>query len=527
MMTVKKQSIRNVAIYLRLSKDDGDKEESESISNQRNIILDYLRENFEYENYYEYVDDGVSGATFNRPGFRKMISELKTNKIDLVITKNLARFARNYIEAGEYIEKIFPNNNIRYIAIIDGVDNFEDRIANEFAPIRGVFNELFCKETSKAVKRSKRKKMTEGFYSCTVAPFGYKKDLENPGKLIIDYEASKVVKRIFKMALEGKTAMEIADKFNEEKIKTPAEYLSVKGLENRTKKIWSRSMIARILVNKVYIGDCLRGKTQNISYKSKKRIHIRRNEQIVTKNTHEAIISEEMFDKIHNNNKFGSKKGESQEFVVKFANYLYCGKCKSKISKRKLRNKIKVCCPYRNETNFLCSNNELYNYEEIERAIIDAIRSEFELYFKKKKLNPNVIARYNKKQIEDIDKKTDEINKELGMLRFKISKLYNDRLQENITEEYYKSNYEKLVNTRKELTNQCEILEKQKNKINGTNENMLRIKKVKKILKKLDKESLSEDDIGEMIDKIYLYEDHIHIFYKFQDIQSKIISCEN
>ena len=112
MMTVKKQSIRNVAIYLRLSKDDGDKEESESISNQRNIILDYLRENFEYENYYEYVDDGVSGATFNRPGFRKMISELKTNKIDLVITKNLARFARNYIEAGEYIEKIFPNNNI-------------------------------------------------------------------------------------------------------------------------------------------------------------------------------------------------------------------------------------------------------------------------------------------------------------------------------------------------------------------------------------------------------------------------------
>ena len=194
MMTVKKQSIRNVAIYLRLSKDDGDKEESESISNQRNIILDYLRENFEYENYYEYVDDGVSGATFNRPGFRKMISELKTNKIDLVITKNLARFARNYIEAGEYIEKIFPNNNIRYIAIIDGVDNFEDRIANEFAPIRGVFNELFCKETSKAVKRSKRKNMTEGFYSCNVAPFGYKKDLENPGKLIIDYEASKVVK---------------------------------------------------------------------------------------------------------------------------------------------------------------------------------------------------------------------------------------------------------------------------------------------------------------------------------------------
>ena len=198
---INKPLIRNIAIYLRLSKDDGDTEESESISNQRAIILDYINKNFEYENYYEYVDDGVSGATFNRPGFKKMLNELKSNEIDLVITKNLARFARNYIEAGAYIEKQFPDNNIRYIAILDGIDNFEDRVENEFAPIKGVFNELFCKETSKSVKKSKRRKMKEGIYSCNVAPFGYKKDPENKGKLIIDEKASKIVKRIFLLKL--------------------------------------------------------------------------------------------------------------------------------------------------------------------------------------------------------------------------------------------------------------------------------------------------------------------------------------
>lgn len=171
MILEKKQLIRNIAIYLRLSKDDGDREESESISNQRRIITEYINENFEYENIYEYVDDGVSGATFNRPGFTKMISELEIKKIELVITKNLARFGRNYIDAGDYIEKFFPDRNVRYIAILDDVDNFEDKISNEFAPIKGVFNELFCRETSRGVKRSKRKKMNEGYYSCNTPPY--------------------------------------------------------------------------------------------------------------------------------------------------------------------------------------------------------------------------------------------------------------------------------------------------------------------------------------------------------------------
>ena len=525
MMIPKKQSIRNVAIYLRLSKDDGDTDESESISNQRAIILDYLRENFNYNKYYEYVDDGVSGATFNRPGFKRMISDLKLKEIDLVITKNLARFARNYIEAGEYIEKSFPDNNIRYIAILDGVDNFEDRIANEFAPIKGVFNELFCKETSKSIKKSKRKKMTEGIYSCTVAPFGYKKDVDNPGKLVIDKFASKIVKRIFALTLEGKTAMQIADLFNKEKIITPAEYLKIKGLENRTKKIWTRTMIARILANPVYTGKCLRGKTQNISYKSKKKIYIRRDEQITTENTHEAIISSEIYDKIHNNNKFGRVNGEYESVNAKFSLYMFCGECENKISRRRSRNFINVFCPSRNETNFLCPNNTLYKYEDLEQLIIDSIRKEFDIYFKKNNLNPSLMKKYNIIKVNEIDNKLKELNKELGMLKFRISKLYNDRLQENIPEENYKKIYNDLTKSRKELSEDIESLESEKAKINNDSENISKIKEIKKILKNLDKEFLTEEDIGELIEKVYLYKDHIHIFYKFEKMPSKRISC--
>ena len=520
---INKPLIRNIAIYLRLSKDDGDTEESESISNQRAIILDYINKNFEYENYYEYVDDGVSGATFNRPGFKKMLKELKSNEIDLVITKNLARFARNYIEAGAYIEKQFPDNNIRYIAILDGIDNFEDRVENEFAPIKGVFNELFCKETSKSVKKSKRRKMKEGIYSCNVAPFGYKKDPENKGKLIIDEKASKIVKRIFLLKLDGKTGKEIADILNKEKIPTPAEYLKIKGLENRTKNVWTRSIISRIVNNEVYIGRCVRGKTQSISYKSKKRINVKRNDRIKTENTHEAIISEDIFYKIHNNNIFGSTLEESNPINTKFANLMYCGKCGEKMLKRKSRKFLNIHCPYRDETDYLCTNNRSYVYEELEKLIIKKIQESFDNYFRKNNLSPSLLKKYNDMKIEQIDIKLKGLNKDLGMLRFKIGKLYNERLQDSISEEFYKTKYKELTENRNNLNSLINELEEEKISLNNDKANIDKIKKVKKILKNINKDVLTEEDISELIKKIEVYENCIHIYYNFKNMETDII----
>ena len=222
---MKKQVVDNIAIYMRLSNEDEDKdnEDSESINNQRKLIYEFIEKNFEYNNCYEYSDDGFSGTNFNRPAFRKMIKELKQNNIELIITKSLSRFARNYIDSGEYIEKIFPSMGIRYIAIIDGVDNFEEKMENDIAPFKGLFNEMFCKETSKNIRKSKRKRKEEGLYFCPIAPYGYLKDPENPGKLIIDENVSGIVEDIFMMKYEGKTAKEISEILNEQKIPPPAK----------------------------------------------------------------------------------------------------------------------------------------------------------------------------------------------------------------------------------------------------------------------------------------------------------------
>lgn len=523
--TNEKQLAHNIAVYLRLSKDDGDREESESISNQRAIILEYIKKNFDFENCYEYVDDGFSGATFNRPGFKKMISELKEKNITVVITKNLARLARNYIEAGEYIEKLFPNNNVRYIAILDGVDNFEDRVANEFAPIKGIFNELFCKETSKNIKKSKRNKMTEGLYCCNVAPFGYIKDPDNPGKIIIDKKASEIVKRIFDLKLKGKTSKAIADTFNKEKIITPSEYLKIRGLENRTRRIWTRTMIARILTNEVYIGNCLRGKTQNFSYKSKKRINIRRNEQIITENTHIAIIPEKIFCEVHDLSKYGRALKERKELKLKFGKYLYCGNCKELMRKRKSRNYNNVFCRTKNETDFICSNKKMYIYEDLEENIIKNIKEEFELYFRKNNSNyRRLMKKYNEAEISAIDDKLEEYNKQLGMLKFKISKLYNDRLVGNISEVNYKKIYTDLADKRKEITSIVYTLENKRQKLNNEDESADKIEKVKMILRNFNRDTLSDDDVSELIEKIEIYENYIEIYYKFKKIPA-VIEC--
>ena len=160
-----KQVVYNVAMYLRLSKDDGDNIESESITNQRKIITEYIDRHPEMKLYNEYVDDGNTGANFNRPDFKRMINDIENKKINMVITKNLARLGRNYIETGTYIEKYFPDHRVRYIAILDKVDNFKDTVSNDFVPIKSVFNEKHCRDTSIAVKKTKRRKMQEGFYA--------------------------------------------------------------------------------------------------------------------------------------------------------------------------------------------------------------------------------------------------------------------------------------------------------------------------------------------------------------------------
>lgn len=523
-----KQQINNIAIYMRLSKDDGDKEESESIRNQRKIINDFIEENFIYNNCFEYVDDGYTGANFNRPGFKNMISDLNNKNINLVITKNLARFGRNYIDSGEYIEKYFIDKNVRYIAILDKVDNFEDRVSNDFVPIKGVFNEMFCRETSKSVKKSKRRKMQEGFYACNTPPYGYKKNPEEPGKLIIDEYASAIVKRIFDLKLNGMTEKEIAEVLNKENIKTPLQYLKVKGLSMDTNQIWTRVSVSRILRNGVYTGDCIRGNTQNISYKSKKRVFIKRNDLIITENTHEAIISKEIFEKIHDNSKFGITKDEYKKIDTKFADFMYCEYCHKKMSKRNQRGKINLHCTSNRLSNELCEFKKNYFYEQIEPLIIDEITKTFEKYFRDNSLKNRIYKRYNTIKTKELASELKNVDMELRKITFKISKLYNDRLSGEINEDDYKTEYKILVDKRKIAEENKKNMDLQyeefkKKGIELTSKTDI----IKNLLKRIKKNDFTLEDAEEIVKKIEIGKENIIIHFNFSDLDNKKISCSN
>lgn len=513
-----KQVVYNVAMYLRLSKDDGDNIESESITNQRKIITEYIDRHPEMKLYNEYVDDGYTGANFNRPDFKRMINDIENKKINMVITKNLARLGRNYIETGTYIEKYFPDHRVRYIAILDKVDNFKDTVSNDFVPIKSVFNEKHCRDTSIAVKKTKRRKMQEGFYACNTAPFGYKKDVNNPGKLIIDEESSKTVKKIFELKEKGYTTPQIVKYLDRNHYKTPAEYLNIKGLENvKDKEVWRRSSVTRILGNKVYLGHCVRGKTQNISYKSKDRIYVKRNEFIIIENTHEPIISEETFNNVHKTKKYGSVR-EHQETNYLFKDFIYCKNCGKKLIFKKEREKVYIYCRNHSENSKLCCNTCKINYEHVESRIFKFIVNMYKEYFKNTKLKDNLYQKYTENAIKGQVTNLETLKTNLGRINFKITSLYNQRLSGNINEDDYKNKYNALSEQRKNTSEKISQTEKKiednKLKLNTLSQKKTILKKISK----LEKDDFKNFDVGELIKKIEVFKKEVYIYFNFLDV---------
>lgn len=261
-MDVKNDINYKVAIYMRLSKDDGDKEESESITNQRKILRTYAKENG-CVIYDEYIDDGYSGTNFNRPGFKRLIKDIEAKRVNMVITKNLARLGRDYIETGRYIETFFPENQIRYIAVLDDVDTFLDRNCDTVA-FKNIMNDYYAKETSKNIKKTKNRKKREGFYYVSYAPFGYEK-IDKSGRLKINNNQAEIVKRIYKEFLNGKGTYQIAKMLTQEQITTPGIQMNMTRVVNnitRTTNMWTHTGIKRILTNPIYIGTIVQNKSK-------------------------------------------------------------------------------------------------------------------------------------------------------------------------------------------------------------------------------------------------------------------------
>ena len=316
--------------YLRLSREEAQKSESSSITNQRMIVNKYCEQNG-IKLVREFVDDGYSGGNFDRPAFQKMMRELDKGNANTVITKDLSRLGRDMRESSYYAEQFFPEHGVRYIAIADSFDSEDE---NVMAPFQFAMNEVYLRDGSRKVKDVLKTKRQEGLY-CACPPYGYKKADRNKNRLVPDEMTAPVVKRIFDAAAKGDSSRKIAQDLNNDGVIPPLKYrvlyrdeFSKEGAA-RASDLWNYTTVKRILKNEVYLGNTLLGKTKKASVKSKKKVAIPPERWIVTENTHEALVSEEIFRKAHENIGKGTHTFQQYEHIRKsiFSGVAYCALC--------------------------------------------------------------------------------------------------------------------------------------------------------------------------------------------------------
>ena len=325
-----KQSIYNTALYLRLSRDDDNAGESNSIATQRMMLRRYAEQNHLYV-VDEYIDDGYSGTNFNRPSFQRMITDIEAGRINCVVVKDLSRFGRNYLEMGMYTEMRFPELGVRFIAVDSGVDS-NNQQSTEFTPFLNVINEWYVRDSSRKVRAVLRAKAERGERIGSRAPYGYRKDENDKKKLVVDEEAAVVVRRIFAMCAAGTGPMRIAKELQSEQILCPTAYMYRKYGITHTKLDlgepyhWSGDTIRVILENEVYLGNTINMRYSTKSYKDKRRIEHPRDECLVFEGTHPALVSTEIWDIVQRvrQNKRGRNNFDEQD---KYSGLLVCADC--------------------------------------------------------------------------------------------------------------------------------------------------------------------------------------------------------
>lgn len=286
------------AAYIRLSREDGDKAESDSIANQRELLRMYAENHAELILKEFYIDDGYSGTDFSRPAFQRMMRDVESGKIDCILVKDLSRFGRDYIETGRYLERYFPEKGIRFIAVADQIDSLE-RAYDLFLPLKNILNEQYARDISEKVHVTMRNKQKRGKFIGAFAAYGYRKDPEDKNHLLIDEKAAVVVRRIFKDYLEGKEIREIVRKLNAEKIPSPSAYKKQNGQKFRNGKNiseeqpWTYSGVCRILHSELYTGAMVQGKKEQ--YMHRRQRQRRPEEWIIVRGTHEAVIEPELW----------------------------------------------------------------------------------------------------------------------------------------------------------------------------------------------------------------------------------------
>lgn len=372
----------DTAAYLRLSREDGDKLESDSIANQRKLIELFVAERPELSIGRFYIDDDYTGTNFNRPGFRDMLSDIQSGTIKCVIVKDLSRFGRDYIDTGNYLERVFPQHGVRFIAINDNIDSARSQY-DMLLPIKNIFNEQYSRDISRKVKSSFKAKQQSGEFVGAFAGYGYVKSPRDRHKLEIDPPAAAVVQRVFDLFESGVGKIKIAKVFNEEGLPCPSEYKRLVGLGYHNGQrleetaYWTYSTIDRILKNEMYIGNMVQSRY------GRDRMHgkahkLDKDDWVIVENTHEAIIDRAQWERVQ---LLLKKRGRSIDFeqnLSPFAGFLKCGDCGRAMAKTKTASGVYYSCgSYKRYGPSVCSKRSI-RHNTLEQIVLYDINKAIE-----------------------------------------------------------------------------------------------------------------------------------------------------
>lgn len=432
-----KQTNYNVGMYLRLSKDDERSGESLSIENQRKVLTNYINEQG-WTLYDEYVDDGCSGTSFERPGVQRLLEDAKNGKINLIICKDMSRFGRNYIAVGQYVDYIFPMYNIRFIALTDNIDTANNNSASmEMLPIVNVFNEWYAANTSKKLRAVIETNAKAGKYKTTFAAYGYDKGADENRTPVIDSETAPIVRRIFEMRASGANLRKIAMALNDDGILSPADYHYTKAGKATplySHHLWSTQAVKRILHNPIYIGTLARMKMTTVSYKNHKVIKRDESDWIVHENNHEAIISKELWDKVRElEDSVSTGKSTKTGEVKPLSGMCYCSTCGTKMKfTSSMTGKTPqnyTCGLYARFGKQYCATHFI-TLKALESVVLADIQRQIDFVMNDDKAREKYLARkrgLNNLQENADRKRLQDITKRLGELDRLIETAYEDR----------------------------------------------------------------------------------------------------
>lgn len=376
------------AIYLRISREDGDKEESDSISNQKALLMEYLTSQEDMELYDVYIDDGYTGTNFERPDFQRMMEDIRLKRVNCIIVKDLSRLGRNYIEVGRYIEQIFPMLNIRFIALGDSLDSElrPDRMYDISVPIKNIMNDEYCKDISRKIKSALDVKRRNGQFIGNYAPYGYQKSPTDRHKLVIDPEVADVVRDIFQWYIGGMSIARIARRLNDRRISTPSQYKITQGMTHFGQhscgsmcgKLWSLTTIRRILTDEVYIGNLVQGQYKNKSYRIKKLTTVEKSKWITVKNTHEPLVSNEMFEQAQERLRLDTRTSPKEITVHPLAGLVRCADCRMGMNRKKNQYATYFVCSTHKMMPEACTHTHSIRADQLTDIVLRALQLQIE-----------------------------------------------------------------------------------------------------------------------------------------------------